>query len=98
MAALTNEELLKKIKNGLGIFTTYQDDTIQVYIDEVKAFMVGAGVPAAAVADSAAVGCILRGVVDLWNYGSGSVGLSDYFKMRVTQLALQGGGENGQTE
>lgn len=94
MAALTDEELLTKIKNGLGIAGTYQDETIQVYIDEVKAFMSGAGVPAAVVSDSAAVGCILRGVVDLWNYGSGSVGLSDYFKMRVTQFALLGADDN----
>lgn len=98
MAALNDAELLSKIKSGLGIAHAYQDETLQVYIDDVKAFMLSAGVPAAVVSDSAAVGCILRGVVDLWNYGSGSVGLSEYFKMRVTQLVLQGVGDNAQTE
>jgi Na+-transporting NADH:ubiquinone oxidoreductase subunit C len=50
--------------------------------------MVSAGVPQAVADSSASVGCILRGVADLWNYGSGSVGFSEYFKMRVTQLAM----------
>lgn len=98
MAALKDEEILSKVKKGLGIATAYQDEILQVYIDEVKAFMLGAGVPAAVVSDSAAVGCILRGVVDLWNYGSCTVGLSDYFKMRVTQLSMKGVDDNAQTE
>lgn len=93
MAAINEAELLLKVKNGLGISHNYLDDTLQVYIDEAKAFMIGAGVPAAVVSDTAAVGCILRGVADLWNYGSGSTGLSDYFKMRVTQLSLGGGSD-----
>lgn len=91
MAALSKAEILQKVKAGMGIATEYQDETLQIYIDDVMAFMVSAGVPAAAVSDSAAVGCIMRGVVDLWNYGSGAAEFSDYFKMRVTQLALQGG-------
>lgn len=89
MAALSDAQLLAEVKKGLGIATAYQDNTIQVYINEVKAFMVDAGVSATTVADSVAVGCILRGVVDLWNYGSGGVGLSEYFKQRVTQLACE---------
>lgn len=90
MAALSDTELLQKVKQGMGIATDYQNETLQIYIDDVKAFMVSAGVPSAVVSDSAAVGCIMRGVVDLWNYGSGSAAFSEYFKMRVTQLALQG--------
>lgn len=87
---MTDAELLEKIKSGLGIMGSYQDATLQIYIDDVKAFMLSAGVPQATVSSSASVGCILRGVADLWNYGSGSVGFSEYFKMRVTQLAMMG--------
>ena len=92
MAAISDAELLERIKKGMGIATNYQNETIQIYIDDVKAFMLSAGVPAATVSDSAAVGCIMRGVVDLWNYGSGNTSFSEYFRMRVTQLAMSGGG------
>lgn len=85
---MTGAELLSKVKNGLGIVGDYQDETLTIYIEDVKAFMISAGVAQEVADSSASVGCILRGVADLWNYGSGSVGFSDYFKMRVTQLAM----------
>lgn len=85
---MTDAELLKKIKDGLGIVGDYQDATLMIYIEDVKSFMISAGVPQGVADSSASVGCILRGVADLWNYGSGSVGFSEYFKMRVTQLAM----------
>lgn len=93
---MTDAEILAKIKTGLGITTDFQDDLLQIYIDDVKAFMQDAGVPANVVTSAAAVGCILRGVADLWNYSSGGAKLSEYFKQRVTQLAIQatGGGAN----
>lgn len=87
---MTDAELLIKIKNGLGITGDFQDDTLTVYLDEVKAFMQSAGVPDEVLESEASVGCIMRGVADLWNYGSGNAKLSDYFKMRLIQLkALQ---------
>lgn len=91
---MTEAELLKKIKSGLGITTDYQDETLQIYIDDVKSFMRSAGVKESVIESNASVGCILRGVADLWNYGSGSTTLSDYFKMRVTQLAFEGEGSD----
>lgn len=96
---MTDAELLAKIKNGLGITGTFQDGTLQVYIDEVKAFMKSAGVTDSVLSSSAAVGCIMRGVADLWNYGSGNATLSTYFKMRLIQLRAETlddneGGEN----
>lgn len=96
MAVLTNAELLERVKSGLGITSDFQDDLLTIYIDDVKAFMIAAGVPETTAADTSAVGCILRGVIDLWNYGSGGVGFSDYFKMRVTQLALSGDPAGGE--
>lgn len=83
---MTDAELLNKIKCGLGISGSYQDATLTVYVDEVKAFMLSAGVKSAVIESDAAVGCIMRGVVDLWNYGSGNASLSEYFKMRMLQL------------
>ena len=37
---------LEDVKKALGITGNYQDDTIQVYYDDVNAFVVDAGVPA----------------------------------------------------
>jgi len=88
MAALTDAEILTKVKSGLGISGNYQDDTLQIYIDETRAFMIDSGVPSAKTYDNAAVGCILRGVIDLWDYGSGTGKFSESFNMRVIQLAV----------
>lgn len=80
------EELLIKVKKGLGITGDYQDDTLKIYIDEAKQYMLSAGVPKSVVDSSASVGTIIRGVSDLWDYGSGSTGLSPYFIERCIQL------------
>lgn len=86
---MTDAEILAAVKTGLGITTDYQDDLLQLYIDDVKAFMTSAGVSANVLLSSASVGCILRGVADLWNYSSGSTKFSEYFKQRVIQLASE---------
>ncbi len=80
------DELLTKVKNGLGITGTYQDETLKVYIDEVKSYLSDAGVKTAVINSSASIGVIIRGVADLWNYGVGNAKLSDYFYQRATQL------------
>ena len=93
---MTDAELLAKVKNGLGITGTFQDNTLSVYIAEVKEFMLGAGITQEIVDSSASAGCIMRGAADLWNYGSGNATLSDYFRMRMLQLkALDGAEQDG---
>lgn len=83
---MDNVALLIKVKKGLGITGDYQDDTIQLYIDEVKQYMLSAGVNQAIIDSSLSIGTIIRGVSDLWNYGSGTTELSPYFKERCIQL------------
>ena len=85
---LTDEVLLTKVKSGLGISGDYQNDTLKLYIDEVKSYLAFAGVNENIINSSIAVGVICRGVADLWNYGAGNAQLSDYFKHRITQLIL----------
>ena len=95
MAQLTAEERLAKVKNALGIgAANYQDDTLKIFIDEVIAEMIDAGVEEAVAYSSAAVGCIAVGVNDLWNYSSGGVKHSEYFNRRLIQLAAKRGAEN----
>lgn len=85
---LSNEEILTKVKTALGITGDYQNDTLNVYIEEVMGFMRFAGISDEVLHNSVAVGVICRGVADLWNYGSGNAQLSEYFKQRVTQFML----------
>lgn len=89
---MTDAEILTAVKTALfgNAASDYQDDVISFYIEDVKAFMADAGVPADKITSRAAVGCIARGVSDLWNYASGDVKFSEYFKQRVTQLAVGG--------
>ncbi len=77
---------LDDVKSAIGITGTYQDATLQQYIDEVVAFLTDAGVKTANITS----GIVARGVSDLWNYGAGEGKLSDYFMMRASQLALKG--------
>ena len=78
---------LDLVKKALGITGEYHDDTLNIYIDEVKAYMVSAGVSEETVNSKVSAGVIARGVTDLWSYGSGTGKLSDYFYQRVSQLA-----------
>ena len=75
--------MLESVKAALGITGTYQDSTIQKYIDEVIAFLEDSGVPNGKITP----GIVARGVSDLWNYGGNEGKLSPYFMQRATQLA-----------
>lgn len=84
---MSDAELLAKVKDALGVGSnTALDDTLTEYIDETKSFIIGAGVDS----DDITAGLVARGVSDLWNYTSGNGIFSEYFKLRVTQLALNG--------
>lgn len=75
--------MLEDVKTALGITGTYQDATIQIYINEVIDFLIGAGVSQSNIT----VGIVARGVSDLWNYGGAEGKLSEYFMQRAAQLA-----------
>lgn len=85
---MADTTLLTQVKNALNITGTFQDATLTVYINEVKGFMKSAGIPATVLDSDVAVGCIARGVSDLWNYGAGGGKLSDYFRLRMLQLRI----------
>lgn len=76
---------LEDVKNALGITGNYQDATLQIYFDEVIAFLEDAGVTGANIT----AGIIARGVSDLWNYGEAGGKLSEYFVQRAAQLAYK---------
>ena len=76
---------LEEVKNALGITGDYQDNTLQVYFDEVVGFLRDAGVAQSNITS----GLVARGVSDLWNYGSGNGKLSEYFYHRAAQLSFK---------
>lgn len=84
-------DMLSSVKYALNITGTYQDSTMQMYIDEVNEYMLAAGVPASLIGTKTTAGTVARGVSDLWNYGAGSGKLSSYFYERVIQLSSGGG-------
>lgn len=86
---MTDAELLTKVKDSLGITGTYQDEPLMIYINEVKEYLLDAGIKQSVIDSSAAVGVISRGVADLWIYGSGTARLSEYFYQRALQLKYQ---------
>lgn len=95
--ALTDDQILTKVKAALGITGNYQDETLKVYVAEAKSFMLRAGVTKSKAESEEAGGLYALLVSDLWNYGSGSVKLSEYAVQRVIQLAeTPDEGEGGQ--
>ena len=86
LTPITDAELLAKVKQSMNITGAQFDGTLQLYTEEVKAYLTSAGVRAGVVGSTLSVGCIARGVADLWNYGNGDTKFSDYFYQRAEQL------------
>lgn len=82
-------DILTKVKNNLGITGDFQNETLEGYIEEVKQFLLDAGVSEEVIESETSAGVITRGVSDLWNYGSGGTTLSPYFAQRVIQLCYK---------
>lgn len=82
MANISAEKLLKKVKEARNETGTFHDKRIGIYIDEVKQYLLGAGVPAAVLDTDAVVGIVAIGVDNLMEEGV----LSDYFRQRAIQL------------
>lgn len=82
-------DFLAEVKTALGITSDYMNELLQIYIDEVIEYMAGAGVSEDVLNSKKSIGCIVRGVADLWNYGKGNATLSPYFRERIIQLCRE---------
>lgn len=78
------EQILKMVGAPL-----YQFATVESYIEEVIEYMIDAGIAKEIAVSKKCIGTVTRGVMDLWNYGSGAVSFSEYFKERVIQLSYE---------
>lgn len=89
---MKREEQVKAVCSMLSMSEKFDGEKIGFFVDEVKQYMLEAGVPLLLVNDRRAIGCIARGVADLYTYENGAASLSPYFKERVVQLKLNFGG------
>ena len=80
-------DIVSECKARLGITGDYHDATIRAYAQDVMDFLMDAGVPYSVVTSEEAVGCVARGVADLWNYGGGEAKFSPAFVQRAVQLS-----------
>lgn len=87
---MTDVEMLEQIKIRLGVTGNYHDDLLTGYIEDVKHFLEGAGIPETTLNSKTSVGVIARGVADVWNFGSGDGTWSNMFYNMSIQLALRG--------
>ena len=81
----TPDPMLVAVKQALNVTGDYQNDCLTQFINEVKSFLVDAGVKA----ENITSGIVTRGVADLWNYGSADGKLSEYFMQRASQLSYK---------
>lgn len=93
MAQITAAERLEKVKFALygDASQTYNDEQLQLFIDEILDELISGGVNENVAKSAAAVGCIAVGVNDIWNYSAGGVKHSEYFNRRLVQLSLKQG-------
>ena len=82
---MTREEQLDAVKASINIVGTHLDNTLGIWLDDVKCYMRDAGVTEETLNSEKAIGAICRGVTDLYVNGA----LSNYFYQRVAQLSLE---------
>lgn len=77
--------LLSEIKSRLAITGNYHDELLTAYAEDVKEYLLSAGVKKKVVESKKAVGCIAKGVSDLWERET----FSDLFRQRAIQLTFE---------
>lgn len=77
--------LLEEVKNRASISGDFHNAIIISYIEDIKQYMISAGVDETIVNSKKSIGCIARGVLDLFNQND----FSDFFKQRVIQLTFE---------
>ena len=67
LTPITDEDLLERVKEAINAKgNNYNDDTITVWIENVKQDLLYAGVAENVLGSTCAVGCIAQGVNDIW--------------------------------
>lgn len=84
---LTNDELLQKVKEGLGLGGSYQNPTLLPKVLAVKGHMLNTGITLKQMESELGIATLTIGVNDLWNLTPGEVKFSDaYLLILLPQL------------
>lgn len=85
LTILTEDKMLEQVKTAINLTgNDYQNDTIKIWIADVKQDLLFAGVSPDVLESTLAVGCISRGVDDKW--ASHRDGYSDMFYSLAERL------------
>ena len=77
--------LLDEVKKRLLITGEFHDGLLLSLIEDVKQYLISAGVEITVVNSKRAIGCISKGVADLFNNNE----FSDFFRQRAIQLTFE---------
>lgn len=83
LKTITDEDLLAQIKRDNQLSGEHN---LEIKIATIKGYLRSAGVSNDVVNSTLAVGCISRGVMDIWNYGNGDTKLSPFYYELADQL------------
>jgi hypothetical protein len=78
---MSDGELLEKVKVGLSVSGTFNDNTLSIKTIAVKQYMLNAGITEEAIETELGIATLTVGVMDLWNLDSGEVKFSYAFDM-----------------
>lgn len=84
LTSITDDDLLKEIEKDNDLSGTPHD--LKIKIATIKGYLRSAGVADAVLGSTLAIGCISRGVMDIWNYGNGDTKPSPFFYELAEQL------------
>jgi hypothetical protein len=76
-----DEELLEKVKQGLSVSGSFNDNTLKIKILAVKQYMLNAGITQDKIESDLGIATLTVGVMDLWSLSSGEVKFSYAFDM-----------------
>lgn len=78
---LSNDDLLLKVKEGLGLGGDYQNPTLLPKVLAAKEYMLNAGVTPEQLESDLGIATLTIGANDLWNLTSGDVKFSEAFNL-----------------
>lgn len=78
---MSDEELLEKVKTGLSVGGSFNDNTLAIKTMAVKQYMLNAGITEEVIESDLGIATLTVGVMDLWNLNSGEVKFSYAFDL-----------------
>lgn len=86
----TQDLHFKEVLKSLGILDgSGVEDSVKPYYNTIVSYCLGAGVTDEKLLSESSIGLVARGISDIWNYGSGTGVLSEFFFQSLAQLVYK---------